>query len=102
MSSGEFISFEEGMKAFQHYYEEHYEELKKLCIFVENNKGEKVATSTAFYLEDPILDITGNVHWVSVKSEYQGKKLSKPLIVETLKLLKDLNFFDNLKTDDEN
>jgi ribosomal protein S18 acetylase RimI-like enzyme len=90
MSSGEFISFEEGMKAFQHYYGEHYEELKKLCIFVENNKGEKVATSTAFYLENPISDITGNVHWVSVKSEYQGKKLSKPLIVETLKLLKKL------------
>ncbi|MBR0491509.1 MAG: GNAT family N-acetyltransferase [Clostridia bacterium] len=90
MSSGEFISFKEGMKAFQHYYGEHYEELKKLCIFVENNKGEKVATSTAFYLENPISDITGNVHWVSVKSEYQGKKLSKPLIVETLKLLKKL------------
>ena len=90
MSSGEFLSYEEGIDAFNHYYGEHYDELKKLCLFIENDKGEKVATSTAFYLEDQIDDITGNVHWVSVKKEYQGKHLSKPLLSETLKLMANL------------
>lgn len=90
MSSGEFLSFEEGIESFNHYYGEHYEELKRLCIFIENEQGEKVATSTAFYLENPVDDITGNVHWVSIKKEYQGKHLSKPLISETLKQMSKL------------
>lgn len=89
-SSGEFLSFDEGMEAFKYYYGNHYDELKKMCIFIENNKGEKVATSTAFYLDEPIDDITGNVHWVSVKKEYQGKHLSKPLISKTLQIMKEL------------
>ena len=72
-SSGEFLSFEEAMESFDHYYKEHYDELKRMCLFIENDKGEKVATSTAFYLDEPEDDITGNVHWVSVKKEYQGK-----------------------------
>ncbi len=90
MSSGEFLTFDEGMEAFKHYYGNYYEKLKKLCIFIETEKGEKVATSTAFYLETPINDITGNVHWVSIKKDYQGKHLSKPLISETLKQMRRL------------
>ena len=90
MSAGEFLSFEEGMEAFNFYYGNHYEELKKLCIFIENENGDKIATSTAFYLDKPENDITGNVHWVSVKKEYQGKHLSKPLISETLKQMRSL------------
>lgn len=89
-SSGEFLSFEEGIEAFNHYYGSHYEELKKLCLFIENENGEKVATSTAFYLNEPIGDITGNVHWVAIKKEYQGMHLSKPLISETLKQMRKL------------
>ena len=34
MSSGEFLTFDEGMEAFKHYYGNHYEELKKLFIFI--------------------------------------------------------------------
>lgn len=34
VSSGEFLSFEEGMEAFNYYYGNCYEELKKRCIFV--------------------------------------------------------------------
>ncbi len=90
ISSGEFLSYEEGIEAFNHYYGDHYEELKKLCLFIENEQGEKVATATAFYLDNPIDDITGNVHWVSVKKEYQGKHLSKPLISETLRKMSKL------------
>ena len=41
MSAEEFLSFEEGMEAFKHYYGKHYEELKELCIFIENEKGDK-------------------------------------------------------------
>ena len=89
-SSGEFLSFEEGMEAFNHYYRDNYETLKKMCVFIENENGEKVATATAYFLDEPIDDISGNVHWVSVKKEYQGKHLSKPLISKVLHLMKEL------------
>jgi len=90
LSSGEFVSFEEGMEAFNYYYGSCYDKLKDFCLFIENSEGEKVATATAFYLDEPIDDITGNVHWVSIKQEYQGMHLSKPLITEVLKQLKRL------------
>ena len=91
LSSGEFISFEEGMEAFNYYYGSCYDKLKDFCLFIENENGEKVATATAFYLDEPINDITGNVHWVSIKKEYQGMHLAKPLIAETLKQLRKYN-----------
>ena len=90
VSSGEFLSFDEGIEAFNYYYGHCYEELKKRCIFIENNEGEKVATTTAFYADYPIGDITGYVHWVSVKKEYQGKGLSKPLVSMALLKMKEL------------
>lgn len=90
VSSGEFLSFDEGIEAFNYYYGHCYEELKKRCIFIENNEGEKVATATAFYADYPIGDITGYVHWVSVKKEYQGKGLSKPLVSMALLKMKEL------------
>ena len=90
VSSGEFLSFDEGIEAFNYYYGHCYEELKKRCIFIENSEGEKVATATAFYADYPIGDITGYVHWVSVKKEYQGKGLSKPLVSMALLKMKEL------------
>ncbi len=90
MSSGEFLSFDEGMDTFLDHFGTHYEELKNRCIFIENEQGEKVATATAFYLEKPIDDITGNVHWVAIKKEYQGRHLAKPLISKTLKQMREL------------
>lgn len=89
-SSGEFLSTEEALQAFNHYYGEHYDDLKKMCLFIENDLGEKVATATAFYLDEEVDGITGNVHWVSVRKDYQGKGLSKPLISKTLQVLRDL------------
>jgi ribosomal protein S18 acetylase RimI-like enzyme len=89
-SSGEFLSYDEGIESFNYYFGKDYDNLKKMCLFIENDKGEKVATSTAFYLDKPIDDITGVVHWAAVKKEYQGKHLAKPLISRTLQLLKEL------------
>lgn len=94
--SGEFISFKEGMEAFEKYYGMTKKELEHMCIFIENEQGEKIATSTAFYLEEPIGEITGNVHWVAIKQEYQGKGLAKPLISFTLKQMRKLGHLKTL------
>ena len=88
MSAGEVLTIEEGLQSFNKSFGNHYELMKERCLFIENDEHEKVATSTAFFMNDQI----GKVHWVAVKKEEQGKGLSKPLITQTLKLLKKLGY----------
>lgn len=90
-SAKEFSSYDEGLAAWNRYYSDRESELHNRMVFVVNESGEKVATATAFY------DINGKdksgagwLHWVAVKREYQGKDLSKPLIVYVLNVMKTL------------
>jgi len=64
---------------FQKNYLPFISELEKRCLFIENEKGEKVATSTAWW------NYTGNrrdpwLHWVAVKPQYQNLGLGKAVI----------------------
>ena len=62
-------------------------------IFIEDESGEKVATATAFYdIHKPAEPGEGQLHWVAVKKEFQGKNLSKPLITYTLAVMKQLGY----------
>ncbi|MBR1584090.1 MAG: GNAT family N-acetyltransferase [Clostridia bacterium] len=61
--------------------------------FIENERGEKVATATAYY------DVLGRdrsgdawLHWVAVRREDQGKGLSKPMITHTVALMRQLGY----------
>lgn len=73
------------------YFADHLDILPGRMFFIENYKGEKVATATAYY------DIYGRdnssdgwLHWVAVRRDYQGKGLSKPLITYALNILQQL------------
>ena len=68
---------------FQESYLPRLSELEKRCLFVENDAGEKVATSTAYGLEypDPWL------HWVAVMPQYQGLGLGKAIISKITQLM---------------
>lgn len=92
-SAKEFSNNQDGLKAFNRYYAGRESELPNRMVFVVNERGEKVATATAFY------DVTGKdksgagwLHWVAVKREYQGKGLSKPLISYVLNVMKSLGY----------
>lgn len=92
-SAKEFSSYEEGLKAWNKYYYGKDDELMNRMVFVVNNAGEKVATATAFYdINKKDKSGSGWLHWVSVKREYQGKGLSKPLISYVLNLMKSLGY----------
>lgn len=93
MSAKEFTDYEQGLKAWNRYYGNALEILPQRMFFVENDKGEKVATATAFY-EVSGRDTSGAgwLHWVAVKREYQGKGLSKPLIAHVLNVMKELGY----------
>lgn len=92
-SAKEFLTCEQGLEAWNRYYGNREYELFNRMVFIENTKGEKVATATAFY------DITGRdksgagwLHWVAVRREYQQKGLSKPLISYVLRIMRELGY----------
>ena len=89
----EFDSYYQGLEAWARYYEGKENELMDRMVFIENDRGEKIATATAFY------DVSGRdtsgagwLHWVAVKRSYQGKGLSKPLIRYVLEIIKKLGY----------
>ncbi|MCM1025478.1 MAG: GNAT family N-acetyltransferase [Roseburia sp.] len=93
MSARELTDYEQGLEAWNRYYAGSEEILSERMFFVETEKGEKIATATAFY------DIYGRdtsgagwLHWVAVRREYQGRGLSKPLITHVLKVMKKLGY----------
>lgn len=89
-SAGEFEKVEDGIQRFHHSFGKDYDKMKDMCFFIETKEGYKVATATAYYVPCMDQDITGKVHWVAIRKEYQGCKLSKPLIAHVLKRLKEL------------
>lgn len=93
MSAKEFVSYEQGLEAWDRYYAAKLAELPNRMFFIETHEGEKIATATAFY------DISGRdtsndgwLHWVAVKREHQGKGLSKPLITYVLRAMNRLGY----------
>lgn len=92
-SAGEFVSYSKGLDSWNRYYAGNEYTLLNRMVFIENLNGEKVATATAYY------DITGRdksgsgwLHWVAVRKEYQGKGLSKPLILYVLSIMRGLGY----------
>ena len=92
-SAKEFTDYAQGLKAWEKYYADHEKELWNRMVFVEDENGKKVATATAYY------DITnrdksgdGWLHWVAVRREFQGRGLSKPLILYVLNIMRELGY----------
>lgn len=83
-SAKELKSFEQGVEVWQQYYGKVESQMHDRMLFIVNPKGEKVATATAYPTDEPGL---GQVHWVAVKREEQGKGLARPLIAKVLEVL---------------
>ncbi len=91
MSAKEFSSYEQGLKAWNHYYATRLDELSDRMFFIETEEGEKIATATALYhIYGRDTSNDGWLHWVAVKREYQGRGLSKPLITYVLRIMNQL------------
>lgn len=92
-SAKEFKSYEAGLKSWNEYFGGKDGELVRRMVFIETESGEKVATSTAFYdIHGRDKSGAGWLHWVSVRREFQGKGLSKPLISRTLEVMRSLGY----------
>ncbi len=87
-TAGEVCDHAHGVRTWEKYFGDYEHLLPERMIFIENEEGEKVATATAFF------DNFGNdksgagwVHWVAVRADHQGRRLSRPLISKTLATL---------------
>jgi GNAT superfamily N-acetyltransferase len=82
----EFNNEQEALEYFSKEFMPHISELEKRCLFVENSKGEKVATAAAWK------DSKGpRLHWVAVKPEAQGLGLGKAISAKATRLLLELD-----------
>lgn len=87
IESGEFTSFEKGLKHFHDFYDYFIEELPRRCIFiVEDETNEKVGTATISLLEEKEYGYNAAVDWVAIKKSHQGRKLAKPLISKFMEI----------------
>ncbi len=87
INAGVFLTIEDGLNAFNRSFGANYHLMKERCLFIENEACEKIATSTAYFVDENV----GKVHWVAISKSEQGKKLAKPLLCKVLSLLKELN-----------
>ncbi len=62
--------------------------LEQRMIFIFDEKGRPIATSTAWYEDDKV----GLVHWVAVVPAFQGQGLAKPLLARTLERFVELGY----------
>lgn len=90
VKSGEFMSVDEGLKVFHDFYDYFLEELPKRLFFVVNSDGEKVGTATISLLSKKKFGYEAVVDWFAIKKQYQGYKLSKPMINRFIKLAYEL------------
>ena len=90
IESGEFTSYEKGLKHFHTFFDYFLDDLDKRCVFiVDDNSGEKVGTATISLLENEEFGYDGAVDWVAIKKSYQGRRLAKPLITKFMDIAKD-------------
>lgn len=80
----EFDSVAEALDYFEIEYSSHIDTFQTCCIFVENPKGQKIATATYWWLmthekKDPWL------HWIAVHPDYQGKKIGLAIVAEVMR-----------------
>ena len=89
ISAKELRDFAQGVQVWQDYYGSVENTLHNRMLFIENAQGEKVATATAYYDKNGDLPPEcGQVHWVAVRRDHQGKGLARPLIAQTLQVMK--------------
>ncbi|WP_342512381.1 GNAT family N-acetyltransferase [Sporosarcina sp. FSL K6-1522] len=87
-SVDEFKDEQAALDRFAKEFGPYLDDMTKRCLFIENEQGEAIATTTAWYgdlLGDG--EIAGRIHWVGVIPAYQGRKLSKPLLSAAMNIL---------------
>ncbi len=81
----------EGKQIFERTFVPHEHTLNKRMIFIENENKEKIATATAFFIEEENKEVA-KLHWIATTQKEQGKGLAKPLLYKTMETMKQLGY----------
>ncbi|MBP1966207.1 GNAT family N-acetyltransferase [Paenibacillus aceris] len=87
VSVGEFEDKTAGLKHFDKEFGSFPEDMSARCLFIENEDGKVIGTTTAWYGAFQGEEAWGRIHWVAVHPDYQGQKLAKPLLSAALQIL---------------
>ena len=91
LSSGLITSERKAHEYFHQFFDSFMDKLTERCIFiVDDSTNKKIATVTISLLDEEEYGYKAAVDWFAIKKEYQGKKLSKPLINKFISLSNDL------------
>lgn len=84
----EFKDEKAALDRFREEFGNDIDEMTERCLFIEDAQGEVIATTTAWYGQlEGSDEVLGRIHWVGVVPEYQGRKLSKPLLSAAINIL---------------
>ena len=90
ISTGEFNQYKEATDTFKNFYGDSLPKLNRRLIFICDKTGNKVATATLSpHIEG---DYKVVIDWFAIKKEFQGKKLSKPLLYKVVQIAKELGY----------
>lgn len=90
LATGEFNDIESSYEIFHNFYDKFYNQLSSRCLFIENEKGEKIATATI----SPAKEYGYNcvIDWFAISPKAQGYGLAKPLLYKVLQIAKELGY----------
>lgn len=93
LSVNEVQSAAHGREVWARYYGAHVAELPGRMLFIEDARGEKLATASAYFdIDAPGPSDTGWLHWMAVRRDAQGRGLARPMIARTLTTLRELGY----------
>lgn len=78
------------LKLYHEQFNRSAEIIRQRQVFIMNAHHEAIGTSTAWFKDDYYGQPFGQVHWVAIIPEFQGKGLAKPLMSMTLKRMVEL------------
>lgn len=85
----EFENESDALDYFNKEFKPYVAAVEKRCVFIENDTGEKIATSTAWWCcPNKCLP---RLHWVAVKPQYQGLGLGKAIVSKVTRLMLELD-----------
>src|SRR5699024_7429652 len=82
----EFPHRDQALARFMSEFVPELDAFSKRSLFLVNEAGQVIGSATAWY-GDLLGELMGRLHWVSIRPDYQGRGLSKPLLSEVLKLM---------------
>lgn len=90
-SVGEFKCEKDALDYFEEEFAPHIQEFKRRCVFLRDEGGEFVGTTTGWYGNLLSEEDMPRIHWVAIKPEHQGKGLAKALLTKSFDILKEIH-----------